>query len=181
MNGMDEDTTFLRVRDLVERTGLPEGEVRRSLRTFSDFFTPSRQGRARLYAPGTVETLKQIAELEEMGTTAATIRGILRGGKSPAGGGEDPGHATAGGSLAMAGENLTLGVLSDVKHLQEELADLRGEVASLREKLAEHEQRLIGHQQQVRLLRRDLDHQKTEILARRMEERNSPFWKRLLP
>jgi len=178
---MDEDTTFLRVRDLAERTGLPEGGVRRSLRTFSDFFSPSRQGRARVYPKGTVETLKQIAELEAMGTTAATIRGILRSGKEPAGGGGDPGPVTAGVSLAMAGESLTLGVLSDVKHLQEELADLRGEMTSLREKLAEHEQRLIGHQQQVRLLRRDLDEQKTELLARRMEGRNSPFWKRLFP
>jgi DNA-binding transcriptional MerR regulator len=178
---MDGDTTFLRVRDLVERTGLPEADVKRSLRIFGEFFISSRQGRARLYSPDTVEQLKQIAELEAMGTTTPTIRGILRGGKAGAGTGDDTSPATTGRSAASAGENLTLGVLSDIKNLQEALGDLREQVSSLQEKVAEHEQRLIGHQQQVRLLRRDLDDQKTESLARRMEERNTPLWNRLFP
>jgi len=178
---MVEDTTVLKVRDLVERAGLPEPLVKRSLRTFSEFFTSSRQGRARVYPPETVEQLKQIAELEALGTAVPTIREILRARTAEAGGGEDPAPATAGGSLAYAGENLTLGVLSDIRNLQEVLGDLREQVDSLQGKIAEHEQRLIGHQQQIRLLRRDLDEQKTESLARRMEEKSTPLLKRLFP
>jgi DNA-binding transcriptional MerR regulator len=178
---MDEDMPFLKFRDLVERSGLPEADVRKFLRTFSEFFTSTKQGRTRLYPPETVGHLKQIAELESMGTAIPIIKGILRGGPAEVGGVGDPVPAMAGGSIAYAGENLTLGVLSDMKNLQETVRDLGEQVASLREKVAEHEQRLIGHQQQLRLLRRDLDEQKTETLAKRMEERNTPFWRRLFP
>jgi DNA-binding transcriptional MerR regulator len=178
---MDEDTTFLKFRDLVEQTGLPEADVKRILRTFGEFFTSTKQGRIRLYPPETAGQLKQIAELEAMGTAIPTIKGILRGVPAEAGGQGEPVAGTSGGSIAYAGESLTLGVLSDMKSLQEKVGDLGEQVASLNEKIAEHEQRLIGHQQQLRLLRRDLDEQKTETLAKRMEERNNPFWKRLLP
>jgi DNA-binding transcriptional MerR regulator len=178
---MDEDMPFLKFRDLVERSGLPETDVRRFLRTFSEFFTSTKQGRTRLYPPDSVDLLKHIAELEAVGTAIPTIKGILRGGPAETAGEGDPVPGVSGGSLAYAGENLTLGVLADMKNLQETVRDLGEQVASLREKVAEHEQRLIGHQQQLRLLRRDLDEQKTETLAKRMEERNNTFWKRLLP
>jgi DNA-binding transcriptional MerR regulator len=178
---MDEDMPFLKFRDLVERSGLPEADVKKFLRTFSEFFTSTKQGRTRLYPPETVGHLKQIAELESMGTAIPIIKGILRGRPSETAGEGDSVPGMAGGSIAYAGENLTLGVLSDMKNLQETVRDLGEQVTSLREKVAEHEQRLIGHQQQLRLLRRDLDEQKTETLAKRMEERNNPFWKRLLP
>jgi DNA-binding transcriptional MerR regulator len=178
---MDEDTTFLKFRDLAERTGLPEADVKRFLRTYGEFFTSTRKGRTRLYSPETAGQLKQIAELEAMGTTVPTIRGILRGVPAGAGGEEEPAAGPGGGSIPYPGENLTLGVLSDVKGLQEMVRELEEQVAALTEKVAEHEQRLIGHQQQLRVLRRDVDGQKTEILAKRMEERNSPLWKRIFP
>ena len=178
---MNEDTTFLKFRDLVEQTGLPEAEVKKFLRAFGEFFTSTKQGRTRLYSPETVGQLKQIAELEGMGTAIPTIRGILRGEPAEAGRAGDPAAGTAGGSVAYAGENLTLGVLSDMKNLQGMVQDLGEQVASLTEKVAEHEQRLIGHQQQIRLLRRDMDGQKTDALAKRMEQRDRTFWKRLLP
>jgi len=178
---MDEDTIFLKVRDLAEQTTLPEADVKRYLRTFNEFFTSTKQGRSRFYPPETVGRLKQIAELEAVGTAIPTIRGILRGVPAEAGGEGEPVAGLAGGSVAYAGENLTLGVLSDMKNLQEMVRDLDEQVTSLREKIAEHEQRLIGHQQQLRLLRHDVDEQKTETLARRMEARNTPFWRRLLP
>lgn len=178
---MDEDTTFLKFRDLVVRSGLPDADVKKFLRTFSDYFTSTKQGRTRLYPPDSVDLLKHIAELEAVGTAIPTIRGVLRSGQAETAGKGDPVPGIAGGSIAYAGENLTLGVLSDMKNLQETVRDLGEQVASLQEKVAEHEQRLIGHQQQLRLLRRDLDEQKTETLAKRMEERNNPFWKRLLP
>ncbi|HXW98098.1 MAG TPA: MerR family transcriptional regulator, partial [Methanomicrobiales archaeon] len=82
---MDEETSFLKFRDIVERTGLPEADVRRWLRGFGEFFTSSRQGRTRLYSPDTVDQLEQIAELEGMGTSVPSIRGILRGGKAEPG------------------------------------------------------------------------------------------------
>jgi len=175
---MDEDTTYLRARDLAGQTGLSEGDIRRSLRTFGEFFTSRKEGRARVYAPESGELLKQIAELEAMGTTVATIRGILRGGVAGKDG-EDPGLAVAEATALAAGENLTLGVLSDVKALQEELADLNGMVSSLKDRVAEHEQKIIGHQQQLRLLRHEMDEQKTDALARKMEGRNTSFWRRL--
>lgn len=178
---MDEDTTFLKFRDLVERTDLLEADVKRFLRTFGEFFTSTKQGRIRLYSPESIGQLKQIAELEAMGTAIPTIKGILRGLPAETGGEGDPVPGMAGGSIAHAGENLTLGVLSDMKNLQETVRDLQEEVVSLQDKVAELEQRLIGHQQQLRLLRRDMDGQKTETLVKRMEERNSPLWKRLFP
>jgi len=178
---MDEDTTFLKFRDLVEQTGLPEADVKRILRTFGEFFTSTKQGRSRLYPYETIGQLKQIAELEAMGTAIPTIRGILRGVPAEASGQGNPAPGIAGGSIAYAGENLTLGVLSDMKNLQEMVKDLEEQVTSLTAKIAEHEQRLIGHQQQLRLLRHDVDEQKTETLAKRMEARNTPFWKRLFP
>lgn len=178
---LDEDTTFLKVRDLVGQTGLPESDVRRILRTFGESFTSTKQGRTRLYPPETVGQLKQIAELEAMGTAIPTIRGILRGVPDETGGEGEPVAGMAGGSVVYAGENLTLGVLSDIKNLQEMVRDLEERMAALTDKIAEHEQRLIGHQQQLRLLRHDVDEQKTETLAKRMEERNRPFWKRLFP
>jgi len=178
---MDEDTTFLKFRDLVERTGLPEADVKRFLRTFGEFFTSTRQGRNRLYQPEAVGRLKQIAELEAMGTAIPVIRGILRGVPVEPGGEGDPAAGMAGESVAYAGENLTLGVLSDIKNLQETVRDLEERMAAIMEKIAEHEQRLIGHQQQLRLLRHDVDEQKTETLAKRMEARNTPFWRRLFP
>ncbi|HUK39078.1 MAG TPA: MerR family transcriptional regulator [Methanomicrobiales archaeon] len=177
---MDEETAFLKFRDLVERSGLPEADVRRWLRGFGEFFTSSRQGRTRLYSPDTVDQLKQIAELEAMGTSVPTIRGVLRGAKAEPGAME-PAAGEGGEPAARPAENLTLGVLSDMKALQEANAELREQLAALREKLAEHEQRLIGHQQQIRLLRRDLDEMKTDSLARSLEERSSNFWERLLP
>jgi DNA-binding transcriptional MerR regulator len=178
---MDEDTSFLKVRDLVERTGLPEADVKRFLRTFGEFITSARQGRSRRYSPETVGQLKQIAELDAMGTAIPTIRGVLRGVPAEPGGEGAPAASIAGGSIAYAGENLTLGVLSDMKSLQEMVRDLEEQVASLAGKVAEHEQRLIGHQQQLRLLRHDVDGQKTDTHARRMEEKNTPIWRRLLP
>jgi DNA-binding transcriptional MerR regulator len=178
---MDEDTTFLKVRDLVEQTGLPEADVKKFLRTFGEFITSTKQGRSRLYSPETVGQLKQIAELEAMGTAIPTIRGVLRGVPAEAGGQGNPAPGIAGGSIAYAGENLTLGVLSDMKNLQEMVRDLEEQAASLAGKVAEHEQRLIGHQQQLRLLRHDVDEQKTDTLAQRMERRNTPFWRRLFP
>jgi DNA-binding transcriptional MerR regulator len=177
---MNGDTTFLKARDLAERTGLPEADVKRLLRTYREFFTSTRQGRTRVYSPETVDLLKQIGELEAVGTTAPTIRGCLRG-QVGAGGQADPATVVPGGFPAAAGETLTLGALSDIKALQQEAGELRAEIASLRERLAEDEQRIIGHQQQIRLLRHDLDEQKTEILARRMEAKSTPFWRRLFP
>jgi DNA-binding transcriptional MerR regulator len=178
---MDKDTTLLKVRDLAEQTTLPEADVKRYLRTFNEFFTSTKQGRARLYPPETVGRLKQIAELEAMGTSIPSIRGILKGVPAETGGQGEPAGGMAGGSITYAGENLTLGVLSDIKNLQEMVRDLDEQVTFLREKIAEHEQRLIGHQQQLRLLRHDVDEQKTETLAKRIEARNTPFWKRLFP
>jgi DNA-binding transcriptional MerR regulator len=178
---MDEDTTFLKFRDLVERTGLPEADVKRFLRMFGEFITSAKRGRSRLYSPETVGQLKQVAELEGMGTAIPTIRGILRGVPAEPGGEGESAAGIAGGSVAYAGENLTLGVLSDMKNLQEMVGDLEERMAALTKKIAEHEQRLIGHQQQIRLLRRDVDEQKTETLAKRMEGRNTPLWRRLLP
>jgi DNA-binding transcriptional MerR regulator len=178
---MDEDMPFLKFRDLVYRSGLPDTDVRRFLRTFGEFFTSTKQGRTRLYPPDSVDLLKHIAELDAVGTSIPTIRGILRGAPSETAGERNPVSGMAGESIAYAGENLTLGVLSDMKDLQETVRDLGEQVVSLRQKVAEHEQRLIGHQQQLRLLRRDLDEQKTETLAKRMEERNNPFWRRLFP
>jgi DNA-binding transcriptional MerR regulator len=176
---MDDNTTFLKVRDLVEQTGIPEADVKRFLRTFGEFFSSTKQGRSRLYPPEAVGQLKQIAELEAVGTAIPTIRGVLRGVPVEAGGQGNPAPDIAGGSIAYAGENLTLGVLSDIKNLQETVGDLEERVAALTEKIAEHEQRLIGHQQQLRLLRHDVDEQKTDTLARRREAKNAPFWKRL--
>jgi DNA-binding transcriptional MerR regulator len=178
---MDEDTALLKFRDLVERTGLPEADVRRILRTYGEFFTSRKQGRIRLYPPEVTDRLKQIAELEAVGTTATTIRGCLRG-QGCAEVQADPAAAVVpGGFPPAAGETLTLGALSDIKALQLEAGELRAEIASLRERLAEHEQRIIGHQQQIRLLRHDVDEQKTEVLARRVEQRSIPFWRRLFP
>jgi len=178
---MNEDTIFLKFRDLVEQTGLPEADVKRFLRTFGEFFTSTKQGRSRLYSPEAVDLLKQIAELEAVGTAIPTIRGILRGVPAKPGGEGDPAAGMAGGSIAYAGENLTLGVLSDMKSLQEMARDLEERVAALTEKIAEHEQRLIGHHQQLRLLRHDVDEQKTETLAKKVDARNNPFWKKILP
>jgi DNA-binding transcriptional MerR regulator len=178
---MDKDTTLLKVRDLAQQTTLPEADVKRYLRTFKEFFTSTKQGRTRLYPPETVGQLKQIAELEAMGTAIPSIRGILRGVPAQAGGQGESSGGMAGGSIAYAGENLTLGVLSDIKNLQERVQELEERVTSLKEKIAEHEQRLIGHQQQLRLLRYDVDEQKTDTLAKRMEAKNTPLWRRLFP
>ena len=178
---MDEATIFLKFRDLVERTGLPEADVKRFLRTFGESFTSTKQGRSRLYPYETIGQLKQIAELEAMGTAIPTIRGILRGVPAEASGQGNPAPGIAGGSIAYAGENLTLGVLSDIKNLQEMVKDLEEQVTSLTAKITEHEQRLIGHQQQIRLLRHDVDEQKTETLAKKVDARNNPFWKKILP
>jgi DNA-binding transcriptional MerR regulator len=176
---MDEDTSFLRVRDLVEQTGLPEPVVKKSLKTFGEFFTSIKQGRARFYSPEAVNLLRQIADLEAMGTTAPSIRGILRGVEADAATGENPGSSMAVGSLAAAGETLTLGALQDIKNLQDTVAGLQADLAALGEKVADHEQKIIGHQQQIRLLRRELDELKTDSLARKMEGRGTPIWKRL--
>jgi DNA-binding transcriptional MerR regulator len=178
---MDEVTTFLKFRDLAERAGLPEADVKRFLRSYGEFFTSTKQGRTRLYSPETAGQLKQIAELEAVGTAASTIRGILTGRQGAREGPSDPSAVVPGGFAAAAGETLTLGALSDIKALQEELEGLRAEVASLRQKLGEHEQKIIGHQQQIRLLRHHVDDQKIETLAKRMEEKNGPLWKRLFP
>jgi hypothetical protein len=179
---MDEDTSFLKARDLAEKAGLPETDVKRFLRTYGEFFTSAKRGRSRVYPPEAAGLLTQIAELEAVGTTTPTIRGILTK-KQGAGAGEDdpPSAGPAGSAAAAAGETLTLGALSDIKALQEELGELRGEVASLRERVAGHEQKIIGHQEQIRLMRRSLDEIKTEALALRMEGRGTPFWRRLFP
>jgi DNA-binding transcriptional MerR regulator len=178
---MDEVTTLLKARDLAERAGLPEADVKRFLRTYGEFFVSRKQGRTRLYSPETADLLKQIAELEAMGTTVSTIKGILKGGQDGSGGQADPATVVPGGFPASMGETLTLGALSDIKNLQETVRSLQEQVASLRETVTGHEQRLIGHQQLIRLLRHDFDEQKTEILARRVEERSTPFWRRLFP
>jgi hypothetical protein len=180
---MDEMTEYLKARDLAEQTGLPEKEVKRLLRTYSGFFTPVKQGRSRVYPPEAAGLLMQIAELEKVGTAAPTIRGILRGNQGEGAGEADPSAIVPGGfaAAAAAGETLTLGALSDIKALQEELGELRAEIALLREKLGEHEQKIIGHHQQIRLLRHDVDDGKTDALARKLERRNIPIWKRLFP
>jgi len=178
---MDEDAGLLKARDLAERAGVPEADVKRYLRTFGEFFSSVKQGRSRFYLPETVEQLKQIAELEAMGTSTPTIRGILHGANALPGNPGGTAAAVPEGSAAMAGETLTLGALQDIKNLQEVFGELRAEVSALREKVAEHEQKIIGHQQQLRLLRHDVDEQKTDALARKIEARNTPFWKRLLP
>jgi DNA-binding transcriptional MerR regulator len=180
---MDETTEYLKARDLAERTGLPEKDVKRLLRTYSDFFTSVKQGRSRVYPPEAAGLLSQIAELEAVGTTVPTIRGILMGKQGGEPGQADPSPVVPGvfSAAAAAGESLTLGALSDIKTLQEELGELRAEVTLLREKLMEHEQKVIGHQQQIRLLRHDVDEGKTEALARKLERRNRPVWKRLFP
>jgi len=180
---MDENTTYLRARDLAGQTGLPEKEVKRILRIYSDFFTSAKEGRTRVYPPEAAGLLTQITELEAVGTTPPTIRGILTG-KQGGDGGEDrpdPFTVVPGGFAAAAGETLTLGALSDIKALQEELEGLKGELASLRKKVGEQDQKIIGHQEQIRLIRRNLDEIKTEALAMRMEKRNTPFWRRLFP
>lgn len=178
---MDEDASFLKARDLAERAGLPETDVKRFLRTYGEFFTSTKRGRTRVYPPETADHLKQIAELEAVGTTVPTIKGVLRSGRDGVGRENDPGSVAPGGFVAAAGESLTLGALSDIKALQETIMELRAEVEALREKVTEHEQKIIGHQQQIRLLRHDMDEGKTEALARRMEGRNTPFWKRIFP
>ena len=179
---MDEDTSFLKARDLAERTGLPETDVKRFLRTYSGFFTSTKQGRNRVYPPEAAGLLMQIAELEAVGTTAPTIRGILRGKQGDGAGEADPASVAPGGfAAAAAGETLTLAALSDIKALQEELGELRGEVASLREQVAGHGQKIIAHQEQIRLLRRSLDEIKTEALARQIDRKRVPFWRRLFP
>jgi DNA-binding transcriptional MerR regulator len=180
---MDEMTEYLKARDLAEQTGLPEKEVKRLLRSYGEFFTPLKQGRSRVYPPEAAGLLTQIAELEAVGTTVPTIRGILRGTRGAEAEEADPSSVVLGGltPAAAAGESLTLGALSDIKALQEELGELRAEVALLREKLGEHEQKIIGHQQQIRLLRHDVDDGRTEALARKMEGRSTPVWRRLFP
>jgi len=180
---MDENTQYLKPGELAGQAGLPEKEAKRILRTYGDFFTSAKQGKSRVYPPEAAGLLQQIAQLEAVGTTPPTIRGILTGKQGAGEGQADPATVVPGGfaAAAAAGESLTLGALSDIKALQEELEGLRGEVASLREKLADHDQKVIGHQQQIRLLRRDLDEIKTEALAMRMERRGSRFWKRLFP
>ena len=175
---MNGDTPFLKARDLAERAGLPEADVKRFLRTYREFFTSTKQGRTRSYPPETADRLKQIAELEAVGTTPPTIRACLRG-QGCAEGEADLATVVPGGFPAAAGETLTLGALSDIKNLQETVRDLQEEVATLKEKVVEHEQKVICHQQQIRLLRHDMDEQRTEILARRAEERSTSFWERL--
>jgi len=177
---MDEPTSFLKARDLAERAGLPEADVKRFLRTYGEFFTSTKQGRTRMYPPETVELLKQIAELEAVGTTVPTIKGVLRGGRGAGAEQADPVTVVPTGFAAAAGETLTLGALSDIKTLQETIGELQAEMAALREKVGEHEQKLIGHHQQIRLLRHDVDEQKTEVLARKVEGRKMPFWRWLL-
>ena len=179
---MDEKTKYLKARDLAGQTGLPETDVKRLLRTYAGFFSQVKQGRSRVYPPEAAGLLTQIAELEAVGTTPPTIRGILTGKQGAAAGEADPPSAVPGGSAAAAaGETLTLGALSDIKALQEELAVLRDEAASLREQVTAHEQKIIGHQEQIRLMRRSLDDIKTEALALRMNGRGIPFWRRLFP
>jgi DNA-binding transcriptional MerR regulator len=179
---MDEDTSFLKARELAERTGLAETDVKRLLRTYGGFFSSTKRGRSRVYPPEAAGLLTQIAELEAVGTTAPTIRGILSGKQGGRTGEADPSSAVPGGSAAAAaGESLTLGALSDIKALQDDLGELRSEVTSLREQVATLEQKVIGHQEQIRLLRRSLDEIKTEALAIRMEGRGIPIWNRLFP
>ncbi len=176
---MDEDTSLLKARDLADRTGLPEADVKRYLRTFNEFFRSVKQGKTKLYTAGTAERLKQRAELEAMGTTVPSIRGILMAGQVPGEGTGETAQAASAGSMGIAGETLTLGALSNIKTLQETIGDLQAEVASLKEKVLDHDQKIIGHQQQIRLLRHDVDEQKTDALARKMEGKNSPVWKRI--
>jgi DNA-binding transcriptional MerR regulator len=176
---MDEDTGYLKARELAERTGLQESDVKRFLRTYGEFFSSAKQGRNRVYPPETAELLKQIADLEACGTTPPTIKGILRGRCGCGGGAADPASMVPGSVAAAAGESLTLGALADIKALQETIGELREEMMALRGKVAEHEQKIIGHQQQIRLIRHDVDEGKNEALARRMEGKTVPFWNRL--
>jgi hypothetical protein len=171
---MDETTKYLKARDLAEQAGIPEKEVKRLLRTYSEFFTPVKQGRSRVYPPETEGLIRQIAELEEVGSTPPTIRGVLGGNQ-----GAGLSGAVPGSFPAAAGEALTLGALADIKALQSELGDLREELALLRRKLGEHEQKIIGHQQQIRLLRHEVDDGKTDALSRKLDGRGTPIWKRL--
>jgi len=178
---MDESTQYLKAGELAGQTGLPEKEVKRILRAYGDFFTSAKEGRTRVYSPEAAGLLRQISDLEAVGTTRPTIRGILTGKQGGGEGKADPATVVPGGfaTATAAGETLTLGALSDIKALQEELEGLRGEIASLREKVGEHDQKIIGHQEQIRVLRRNLDEIKTEALALRIEGRRKPIWDRI--
>ena len=179
---MDKDTKNLKARDLAGETGLPENDVKRILRTYSGFFPSAKQGRSRVYPLGAVGLLRQISELEAVGTTPPTIRGILTGKQGDGEGQPDLSSVVKDGfAAAGTGETLTLGALSDIKALQEELEGLRAEIASLSSRVGEHEQKIIGHQEQIRLIRRNLDDIKTEALALRMEGKGTPIWNRLFP
>ena len=59
---MADAQELLKFRELVEQSGLPEAEVKRHVRTFSEFFSTARQGRTKFYAAGSVDLLKQIHE-----------------------------------------------------------------------------------------------------------------------
>jgi DNA-binding transcriptional MerR regulator len=178
-DGTPGGTGYLKARDLAEQAGLPEKEVKRLLRSYAEFFAPGKQGRSRVYPPETVGILRQIAELEEVGTTPPTIRGVLTRNQGD-GAGQEAAHGPATtGFPAAAGEALTLGALSDIRSLQAGLGELGEEIALLRQKLGEHEQKIIAHQQQIRLLRHEVDEQKNDALARKAEGSGAPVWKRL--
>jgi DNA-binding transcriptional MerR regulator len=177
---------LLKIRELVERSGLPEAEVKRHVRNFGEFFTTTRQGRTRLYASDSVVLLKRIADLTATGTTIPCIRGVLRGTVTPGTCVPDLGMGVIlppGAAVQEKGEtadSLTLGVLSDISMLQASVREIQEEVAVLRVKLTEQEQRTIAHQQQIKLLRHELDDRKMGAMADRLDRQEQPFWKRLV-
>jgi DNA-binding transcriptional MerR regulator len=178
---------LLKFRELVERSGLPEAEVKRHVRNFAEFFTTMKQGKTKLYAGTSVDLLKRIHDLTEHGTTVPSIRGILRGVQEGSPAGADLGMCVTLpvdglGGLAdqPAGESLTLGVLSDIGMLQASVRELQEEVALLRGQVRDHEQKIIAHQQQLKLVRHEVEDRRMDALAERLEQQQQPFWKRFV-
>ena len=182
---MADAQDLLKFRELVEQSGLPEAEVKRHVRTFSEFFSTAKQGRTKFYAAGSVDLLKQIHDLTEHGTNVPSIRGILRGAQAGSPAVADLGMCVTlpavGHAEQPAGESLTLGVLSDIGMLQASVRELQEEVALLRGQVKDHEQKIISHQQQLKLVRHEVEDRRMDALAERLERQEQPFWKRFVP
>ena len=171
--------------ELVERSGLPDAEVKRHVRNFGEFFTTVKQGRTKFYDGSSVELLKRIHDLEAHGTTAPSIRGILRGCQ-----GGSPAVADLGMCVSLpvvsppeekAEDALTLGVLSDIGMLQASLRELQEEVARLRGQVRDHDQKIISHQQMLKRVCHEVEERRMDTLAEKLERDQQPFWKRLMP
>ena len=176
---------LLKLSELVERSGLPEAEVKRHVRNFGEFFTTVKQGRTKFYDGTSVELLKRIHDLTEHGTTAPSIRGILRGCQGGSAEVADLGMCVSLPVVAPAEEKaadaLTLGVLSDIGMLQASLRELQEEVALLRGQVRDHDQKIISHQQILKRVCHEVEDRKMDTLAEKLERQQQPFWKRLVP